>query len=376
MKQITKKTRMEFIKAHPKLSTSIGIITLLGLNVFTMYLARPIITWALISVAIGLGYMIFRPYVPITKPYDERYTDNNGLRKVRTVTPDLHKNRNRHLRGWLVFALLIYILIVCIFTINGNMINNYMYKVRAREYSEMRTGYNYPNIQRISCNQTVRFNKIDTIIDTGYVTRHYSLFSPTFEVKNLLYSYTKSSVTFNDTLIDTLRIDGITCGDTVTAIKRKPYWDRNFSLIRTNKKFISSDWELVDTTYYTNKSPHIGEWELRNIFNDTRAEYRYDRYINKYVVKLIDESKSDTLDSKDDAVGLLNAKCKDKATVAGKLIYAEYDACKSNNTVERIKISERTICGYAKVLLEYDRGAVAGTPDNCMYKSNYGWTYE
>lgn len=341
---------MKVFKKYPKLSITLSIIALLGLCVFTMYLTHPIITWLGISSVVGFCYMIYR--------------SNN-------IKSKLHDSKE-----WLVFGFFSYLFIVAVFITEVTVFKSYMYEIRKSDYSKNFTTYQILSDRRISCNQIIRPNRIDTIIHTGYTATRYSLFSKNTDTLYITDHIFKSSVTYNDTLIDTLRINGITCGDTVTAIKRKPYWDRNFSLIRTNKKFINSDWKLVDTTYFTNKSPHIGYWELHAIFNDTRAEYRYDRYINKYVVKLIDELKSDTLDSKDDAYGLLNAKCKDKATVAGKLIYAEYDACKSNNTVERIKISERTICGYAKVLLEYERGSVSGTPDNCMYKSNYGWTYE
>ncbi len=341
---------MKFIKKFPKISITLSVIVLLVLTIFTMHLAHPIITWVLLLIASGFCYMIWR-------------------------STKIHSRLHDFIQ-WLALGVIGYLGIVIAIFINTTVFNSYMYELRKSDYSKQQLSHIHYYAYRLSCNEIVNANRIDTITATGYTATRYSLFSNNTDIVYITGTDIKRSVTSNDTLIDTLRIDGITCGDTVTAIKRKPYWDRNFSLIRTNKKFINSDWKLVDTTYFTNKSPHIRDWELSDIFNDTRAEYRYDRYINKYVLKMMDESKSDTLDSNDDAYGLLNAKCKDKATVAGKLIYAEYDACKSNNTVERIKISERTICGYAKVLLEYDRGAVAGTPDNCMYKSNYGWTYE
>lgn len=341
---------MKLIKKYQKLTITLSIIVLLGLLVFTMYLTHPILTWMVISITSGFCYMIYRSY------------------KIQSRLHDF--------KGWLIFGLFCYLFIVAVFLNETTVFKSYIFDLRNSDYSKQQLSHIHYYAYRLSCNEIVNANRIDTITDTGYTATRYSLFSKNTDTVYITGTYTKSSVTSNDTLIDTLRINDVTCGDTVKTVNRKPYWDRNFSLIRTNKKFINSDWKLVDTTYFTNKSPHIGDWELSDIFNDTRAEYRYDRYINKYVLKMMDESKSDTLDNKTDAVGLLTAKCKDKATVAGKLIYAEYDACKSNNTVERIKISERTICGYAKVLLEYERGSVSGTPDNCMYKSNYGWTYE
>lgn len=340
---------MKFIKKYQKLSIALGVSVLLGLLVFTMYLTHPIITWVLILIASGFCYMIWRS---------------------NKIHSRLHDSR-----GWLIFGLFGYLFIVIISLADTTVFNSYMYELRKSDYKTVDTR-RYTSDNRISCNQIIRSNKIDTLINTGYIVTQYSLFSNNTNRYNNTGTDTKSSVISNDTLINTLRIHDVTCGDTVKTVDRKPYQDRNFSLNRISKKFINSNWKFVDTTYYTNKSPHIKNWELDAIFNNARAEYKYDRYINKYVVKLIDESKSDTLDSKDDAVGLLNAKCKNKATVAGKLIYTEYDACKSNNTVERIKINKRTICGYTKVFLEYDRGALARTPNNCMYKSNYGWTYE
>lgn len=341
---------MKFIKKFPKISITLSVIVLLVLTIFTMHLAHPIITWVLLLIASGFCYMIWR-------------------------STKIH-SRLHDFRGWLVCGLFCYPFIVIIFLQGTTVFKSYMYELRKSDYSKEYAHHTTLSDMRISCNQIIHRTQIDTIIHRGYTATRYSLFSKNTDTLYITDHNFKSVAHYNDTVSDTLRIDGITCGDTVTAIKRKPYWDRNFSLIRTNKKFINSDWKLVDTTYFTNKSPHIGYWELSHIFNDRRAEYTYDRYINKYVLKMMDESKSDTLDSNDDAYGLLNAKCKDKATVAGKLIYAEYDACKSNNTVERIKISKRTICGYGKVLLEYERGSVSGTPYNCMFKSNYGWTYE
>lgn len=341
---------MKLIKKFPKISITLSVITLLALVVFTMCLAHPIITWVLISITGGFCYMIYSSNKIKSRLYDSI--------------------------GWLVFGLFCYLFIVAIFLTETTVFKSYIFDLRNSDYSKEYAHYTKLSDMRISCNQIIHRTQIDTIIHRGYTTTRYSLFSKNTDTLYITDRNFKSVALYNDTLIDTLRIDGVTCGDTVTAIKRKPYRDRNFSLIRTNKKFINSYWKLVDTTYFSNKSSHIGNWELNYIFNDTRAEYKYDKYITKYVVKLIDELKSDTLDSKDDAYGLLNAKCKDKATVAGKLIYIEYDACKSNNTVERIKISKRTFCGYAKVFLEYERGSLSTTPYNCMFKSNYGWMYE
>lgn len=358
MKQII----MKLIKAHPKLAIAIGVIVLLFLTIFIMYLAHPITTLVIICIASGLGYIIWRSYN--ISPNNILYTKS----KLDEFLVDC--------KGWLLFALFCYVFMVMVFLHDTSIFNSYMYEVRKSDYIKEFTTYQILSDRRISCNQIIRPNEIRTIIHIGYTATRYSLFSKNSDTVYITGTDLKRSVTSNDTLIDTLRINDVTCGDTVKSIKRKPYWDRNFSLIRTNKKFINSNWTLVDTTYFSNKSSHIGNWELNDIFNDTRAEYKYDKYITKYTLKLMDESKFDTLDTKSDALGLLNAKCKDKATIAGKLIYAEYDACKNNNIVSTIKIKERVVCGYGKVLLEYDRGSVAGTPDNCMYKANYGWTYE
>ena len=353
---------MKLIKAHPKLAIAIGVIILLFLTIFIMYLAHPITTLVIICIASGLGYISWRSYN--TPPNNILYTKS----KLDELLVDC--------KGWLLFALFCYVFMVLVFIHDISIFKSYLIYLRKSDYSMQQVNYIRYQTSRLSCNEIVYSTRTDTIVDTGYTATRYSLFNKNKEVYFITGTYVKSSATTNDTVVDTLRIYDVTCGDTVTTIKRKPYSDRNFSLIRTNKKFIDSYWTLVDTTYFSNMSPHIGTWELNAIFNNARAEYTYDKYITKYTLKLIDEAKSDTLDSKDDAIGLLNTKCKDKSTVAGKLIYAEYDACKNNNSVSTIKINKRAVCGYGKVLLEYDRGSVAGTPDNCMYKANYGWTYE
>lgn len=202
------------------------------------------------------------------------------------------------------------------------------------------------------------------------------MFSPNkvYTKDTTVNSYTlKGSSRLTD---DTLHIENLTCGDTLTKVDKKPYEDKNFSLIRTRKTYIDSNWQLTTNTSYTNKSPNIYDWELNSIFNNVQAKWTYDRYVNKYVVKMIDENKTDTLDTENLALELLNNKCKDKSTIAGKLVYAEYDACKSNNSVRTITVTERSVCGHSNVKLIYDFGSTAtAIPINCLGESNLEWSY-
>lgn len=171
-------------------------------------------------------------------------------------------------------------------------------------------------------------------------------------------------------------VDDFKCGDTLKLVVNKPYWDRDLSLLKITKIFINSNWLRESSTEYKNQSPKIYDYELNNIFNNTRAEYRYDKYIKKYTLQMMDETKIDTLEYESDAISLLEAKCKDKSMIDNKLKYSEFEACKNNNSIQTIKILTRPICGYSKVDLDYERGTVSSPPDNCFNKPNYGWTYE
>jgi hypothetical protein len=163
------------------------------------------------------------------------------------------------------------------------------------------------------------------------------------------------------------------CGDTIVSKKYKPYEDRNFSLIKVNKKYYDANYKLVDTTYYQNLSPKIGVWELEDIFKGTKAEWKHSIRVTKYTLAMLDGDKVDTLYTKEDAQSLLEAKCKDRATVEQRLIYAELDACLKNNKIQRIHVQEERGCGSNSVRLSYARGSVSSYPYRC--NESAGWTY-
>lgn len=380
----------KFIHTHYFITSVILLSLAVIMVIFTMYMVHPFIVWGCISVLGIFIYLTFRPYTPITESYNEYERKNqrgvwdktynseiHSFYDRRLITPEIHKSNDAKNRiGFGVVTLIIGVLLFLFAwgaNTNDELFNAYMY--RGVYTTSSKTDTILEN-NRISCVQ-IQHGVNRTVLDTTItIYKKYALFTPnsfdTTKKENKRYPI----IVVGDTLNDTLVIDNVTCGDTIKHINRKSYTDRNFSLIKTNKKYINSKWQLDDTTYYTNQSPKINSWDLRKIFNNARAEYRYDTYITRYTVKLIDESKIDTLDSKQEAVELLSKKCKDKSTIAGKLVYAEYDACKNNNNVLSIKIETRKVCGYSTINIEYDRGVVSPTPYSCWDKLNSGWYYE
>lgn len=237
------------------------------------------------------------------------------------------------------------------------------------------------NSKRISCD-SISVNKF------LYHDRYKKFTRYNINIEGIIFAgilnSINDSIAINDSVIGNfyysqyqpLEVDGFKCGDTLKKIERKPYWDRDLSLLKITKKYVNSNWAVESTTEYKNKSSEINDYELYNIFNNVRAEYRYDKYIKKYTLQMMDETKVDTLEYESDAITLLEAKCKDKAMIDNKLKYSEFEACKNNNSIKTIKILTRPVCGYSKVNLEYERGAVSSTPIKCFNKPNYGWTYE
>lgn len=174
-----------------------------------------------------------------------------------------------------------------------------------------------------------------------------------------------------------LTIDSLRCGDTVTVAKKSiPYEDRNVSLTRIFRKYIQEgSWTVKEEVIYRNKSSSIDGWELSNIFSGKKARWTHTVYITKYTLSLLHDNKTDTLDSKDDAQGLLEAKCKDAATKKKEFSYAEFNACKSNGTIAKVRIPQEEFCGTAKVFLSYNRGSLSRQPYGC-WGTNPSWSYE
>ena len=168
--------------------------------------------------------------------------------------------------------------------------------------------------------------------------------------------------------------EGFKCGETITSKEYKPYFDKNLSAIKVTEKFYNDKFEPITKIYYKNVGSNISKSKLEKYFNNKiNAFWTNDVSYNKYVVKLIDEKNSITVDTKKEAIELLSNKCKDKATIAGKLIYSEYDACKNNNTIQDTIITQNEQCGKTKVKLSYYRGLVSDMPNQCNY--NASWTY-
>lgn len=331
----------EFTKKHPIISMAIGLVVILALVIMTIYSNHPIFMWFLI----GSACFLFLSFVIAIK------------------------ERTGESWFWFICSL-IWLGFWCGVSVSEA---EYMFE---RHYDKITIKSDTVMVsKRISCTQVQ--NDAERIV-TDYiydVYKLYSLFTPNmYYIKDtIVNSYTlKGSSRLTN---DTLHIENLTCGDTLTKVDKKPYEDKNFSLIRTRKTFIDSNWQLTTDTSYTNKSPNIKDWELNKIFNNVKAKWIYDRYVNKYVVKMIDENKSDTLDTENLALEFLNKICKGKSTIAGKLVYTEYDACKSSNSVSTIKVIGRSICGHSNVKLIYDFGSTATAPYNCLGESNVEWFY-
>jgi hypothetical protein len=174
-----------------------------------------------------------------------------------------------------------------------------------------------------------------------------------------------------------LTIDSLRCGDTVTVAKKRiPYEDRNVCLTRIFRKYIESGtWTVKREILYRNQSPSIDDWDLSKIFSGKKARWTHTVNITKHTLSLLHDNKTDTLNSREDAQGLLEAKCKDAATKKKEFSYAEFNACKSNGSISKIKVPREEFCGYAKVHLNWKRGSLSSRPYGC-WGANPGWGYE
>lgn len=190
--------------------------------------------------------------------------------------------------------------------------------------------------------------------------------------------YTDKIVASADTLLtyDPLTIDSLRCGDTVVVSKQSiPYDDRNASLTRINRRYIEAGkWAVKEDTIYRNRSPQVEDWEINDLFTKKRAQWHHTIRDTKYTLSLLHENKVDTLDSREDAQGLLEAKCKDAATKKKEFSYAEFNACRSNGSITKIKVPRGEVCGYAPVIISYGRGTLSSQPYGCWGSSQ--WVYE
>ena len=173
---------MKFIKKFPKISITLSVIVLLVLTIFTMHLAHPIITWVLLLIASGFCYMIWR-------------------------STKIHSRLHDFIQ-WLALGVIGYLGIVIAIFINTTVFKSYIFDLRNSDYSKEYAHYTKLSDMRISCNQIIHRTQIDTIIHRGYTTTRYSLFSKNTDTLYITDRNFKSVALYNDTLIDTLRIDG------------------------------------------------------------------------------------------------------------------------------------------------------------------------
>jgi len=162
-----------------------------------------------------------------------------------------------------------------------------------------------------------------------------------------------------------LVVKGVSCGDTIVTKKYKPYYDRNYNIIQVTKKYLNKKWALDSSTTYINKSPKIPEHVLAEVFEGMRAFWTHTTRVKKFTLRMLDESKEDTLDNLYEAKSLLDTKCKKKATALGKLLYTEYMACKNSNIVKNIITHPREYCGVSPVRLSYSMGVTVIPPPRC-----------
>lgn len=227
-------------------------------------------------------------------------------------------------------------------------------------------------VSRVSCDSTMQVITHRKITDSTIVALMWDFTRDTSVYTGLVVASADTLLTY-----DPLTIDSLRCGDTVVVSKQSiPYYDRNASLARINRKYIEAGkWAVKEETFYRNRSPRIDDLDLIHLFTKKQAQWYHTVRDNKYTLSLLHENKVDTLDSREDAQGLLEAKCKDAATKKKEFSYAEYNACKGNGDITKIKVSRIETCGYASVRISYGRGAISSRPYGC-WGSTAGWGYE
>lgn len=227
-------------------------------------------------------------------------------------------------------------------------------------------------VRRISCDSVTRVISRNKLVKHAVVTLKGDFTYDTAGHPDNVFLGSNTTTSYHPLVIDSLR-----CGDTLVISKRSiPYEDRGTSLTRTHKKYIEAGkWTVKEETIYRNQSPQIGDWELYHLFTKKQARWVHTLKDSKYTLSLTHESKVDTLDSREDAQGLLEAKCKDAASKKEGFSYAEFDACKSNGSISKIKVPREEFCGYAKVHLNWKRGSLSSQPYGC-WGANPNWYYE
>lgn len=225
---------------------------------------------------------------------------------------------------------------------------------------------------RASCDSTILVINQNEVVDNRTITRKWDFTTDTLIGTTKVTKSSDTVWSYNPLTIDSLR-----CGDTITIAKRSiPYEDRNISLARIFRKYIQKgSWTVKEEVIYRNKSSSIDDWDLNKIFSGKRAWWTHTVTNTKYALSLLHENKIDTLDSKDDAQSLLEAKCKDAATKKNEFSYAEFNACKSNGTIAKVRIPQEEFCGKAQARLLYNRGPVSQQPYGC-WGTNPSWRYE
>lgn len=348
----------EFIKSPEKENE---IVLPPKLEKILVYLVLPLGTLYLLGFWAGLTLVFFYSLPWLSRKVKEDYDNSNHPQKASIATI------------WLVIIGLVIGTICLIGYVEGPI---YIPLGKEVTLVERDTVENL-HIQRVSCDsvssaaQTVKYQDSLTIYKRIHLTGTW------------MFGYTK-----RDTIRHTYKISRKDpsyinvasplenfCGDTIVSKKYKPYEDRNFSLIKVNKKYYDANYRLVDTTFYRNRSPQIHDLDLIHLFTKKQAPWYHTVRDNKYTLSLLHENKVDTLDSREDAQGLLEAKCKDAATKKKEFSYAEYNACKGNGDITKIKVSRIETCGYASVRISYGSGAISSRPYGC-WGSTAGWWYE
>jgi len=225
---------------------------------------------------------------------------------------------------------------------------------------------------RVSCDSTIQvINQVERL----YLRTMFRKGDFTTDTLTRTTKWSKSSDTIWS--YKPLTIDSLRCGDTVTVSKTSiPYEDRNVRLTRIMREYIQEgSWTVKEDTIYRNQSPSILNRELNKIFTGKKARWTHTVNNTKYTLSLLHDNKTDTLDNKDDAQGLLEAKCKDAATKKKEFSYAEFNACKSNGTIAKVRIPQEKFCGTAKVFLSFNRGSLSRRPNSC-WGTNPSWEYE
>lgn len=102
---------------------------------------------------------------------------------------------------------------------------------------------------------------------------------------------------------------------------------------------------------YENLSPLITE-ELADKFIKGHLHKLEYYKVTKYKVTMLDETNYEKFTWYSEAKEYITTKCKDKSTIAGKLIYSEFDACITNNNIEEYEDTEKLYTG-TKIELSY-----------------------